>query len=79
MEWLCGQRLTKNVSFVSSARDFCDTILKKEKELNRHKEDKHTFPCNKCDFVGESNGCLSTHMIMSHVIGGFFEKIRNEE
>ena len=22
MEWLCGQRLTKNVSFVSSARDF---------------------------------------------------------
>ena len=59
--------------------NFCDTILKKEKELNRHKEDKHTFPCNKCDFVGESNGCLSTHMIMSHVIGGFFEKIRNEE
>ena len=22
LEWLCGQRLTKNVSFVSSARDF---------------------------------------------------------
>ena len=22
VEWLCGQRLTKNVSFVSSARDF---------------------------------------------------------
>ena len=59
--------------------NFCDTILKKEKELNRHKENKHTFPCNKCDFVGESNGCLSNHMIVKHVIGGFFEKIRNEE
>ena len=27
MEWLCGQRLTKKVSFVSSARDFFIMLL----------------------------------------------------
>jgi len=27
LEWLCGQRLTKDVSFVSSARDFSFQII----------------------------------------------------
>ena len=58
--------------------NFCDTVLKKEEELSKHKENKHAFAYKQCEFIGESNSGLSHHMIVKHVVGGFFDKIRNE-
>ena len=53
--------------------------MKVEKELDKHIEDKHAFPCNQCGFVGWSDSYLSSHKLEKHTSTQQLEHNYNEE